>query len=166
MCDCCSLRPTHVFVSVLDLGFQILFKCELTVWKSKFVLPKNCVLLICLHQVEFLRFMWAYVQWADLCFLPLQTLQTMKNALISPQTLSRKVSEFLVFWFVLCCVLGLRGVFVTAVLEVGYGDWRKHTTGRLSDTFQTTGRQSDFRPNHRWVMCNYPQIIIYSQLII
>ena len=95
----------------------------------------------------------------NLCFLPLQTLQTMKNALISPQTLSWKVSEFLVFWFVLCCVLGLRGVFVTAVLEVGYGDWRKHTTGRLSDTFQTTGRQSDFRPNHRWVMCNYPKLL-------
>ena len=75
------------------------------------------------------------------------------------RSLSRKVSEFLVFWFVLCYVLGLRGVFVTAVLEVGYGDWRKHTTGRLSDTFQTTGRQSDFRPNHRWVMCNYPKLL-------
>ena len=60
------------------------------------------------------------------------------------------------FWFALCYVLGLRDVFVTAGLEVGYGDWRKHTTGRLSDTFQTTGRQSDFRLNHRWVMCNYP----------
>ena len=51
MCDCCSSRPTHIFVSVLDLGFQILFKCELTVWKSKFVLRKNRVLLICLYQV-------------------------------------------------------------------------------------------------------------------
>ena len=51
MCDCCSSRPTHIFVSVLDLGFQILFKCELTVWKSKFVLHKNRVLLICLYQV-------------------------------------------------------------------------------------------------------------------
>ena len=49
MCDCCSSRPTHVFVFVLDLGFQILFKCELTVWKSKFVWPS--VMLICLHQV-------------------------------------------------------------------------------------------------------------------
>ena len=47
MCDCCS----SAFGSVLDLGFQILFKCELIVWKSKFVLPRNCVMLICLHQV-------------------------------------------------------------------------------------------------------------------
>ena len=64
-------------------------------------------------------------------------------------SLSRKVFELWVFWFALCCVLGLRGVFVIARLEVGYGDWRKHTTGGLSDTFQTTGRQSDFHPNHK-----------------
>ena len=51
MCNCCSSWSTHIFVSVLDLGFQILFKCELTVWKSKFVLRRNRVLLICLHQV-------------------------------------------------------------------------------------------------------------------
>ena len=56
------------------------------------------------------------------------------------RSLSWKVSEFWVFWFALCCVLVLRGVFVTAGFEVGYGDWRKHTTGGLSDTFQTTGR--------------------------
>ena len=31
MCDCCIWVPTHVFVFVLDLGFQSLFKCELTV---------------------------------------------------------------------------------------------------------------------------------------
>ena len=43
-----------------------------------------------------------------------------------------------------------------AETEVGYGDWRKHTSGELSDTFQTMGRQSDFRLNHRKVMCNYP----------
>ena len=55
MCDCCSSRPTYVFVFVLDLGFQNLFKCELTLWKSKFVLPKNCVMLICLHQVVISR---------------------------------------------------------------------------------------------------------------
>ena len=35
--------------------------------------------------------------------------------------------------------------------EVGYGKQTDHTSGGLSDTFQTTGRQSDFRPNHRWV---------------
>ena len=32
-----------------------------------------------------------------------------------------------------------------AETEVGYGEWRKHTSGGLSDTFQTTGRQSDFQ---------------------
>ena len=35
--------------------------------------------------------------------------------------------------------------------EVGYGKQMEHTTGGLSDTFQTTGKQSDFRPNHMWV---------------
>ena len=45
-----------------------------------------------------------------------------------------------------------------AETEVGYGGWRKHTSGGLSDTFQTTGRQSDFRSNHRSVICNYPKI--------
>ena len=53
-------------------------------------------------------------------------------------------------------VFGLKGVFVMVGTKVGYRDWRKHTLGGLSDTFQTTGRQSDFRPNHMWVMCNYP----------
>ena len=67
-----------------------------------------------------------------------------------------KKFEFWVFWFALCCVLGLKGVFVTVGLGVSYGDWRKHTTRGLSDTFQTTSKQSDFCPNHRWVMCNYP----------
>ena len=51
MCDCCICVPTHIFVFVLDLGFQSLFKCKLTVWKWIFVLPRNCVMLICLHQV-------------------------------------------------------------------------------------------------------------------
>ena len=32
--------------------------------------------------------------------------------------------------------------------EVGYKKQTKHTTGELSDTFQITDRQSDFRPNH------------------
>ena len=50
-----SVKKIKVFVSVLDLGFQILFKCELTVWKSKFVLRRNRVLLICLHQVVISR---------------------------------------------------------------------------------------------------------------
>ena len=42
---------------------------------------------------------------------------------------------------------------------MGYGGWRKHTSGGLSDTFQTTGRQSDFRSNHRRVICNYPNYV-------
>ena len=35
--------------------------------------------------------------------------------------------------------------------EVGYGKQTEHITGGLSDTFQTTSRQSDFRRNHKWV---------------
>ena len=42
-----------------------------------------------------------------------------------------------------------------AETEVDYGDWQKRTSSGLSDTFQTTGGQSDCLPNHRWVMCNY-----------
>ena len=90
------------------------------------------------------------------CFLPLQTLQSTKNKLIAPQ-----VSLSKIFWVldVLICVMfyfGVKGVFVTAETEVGYEDWRKHISGGLSDTFKTTGRQSDFCPNHRWIMYNYP----------
>ena len=55
MCDRCSSQPTHIFVSVLDLGFQILCKCKLIVWKSKFVLFRNRVLFIFLHQVVISR---------------------------------------------------------------------------------------------------------------
>ena len=69
------------------------------------------------------------------------------------RSLSRKVFEF---WFALCSILRLKCVFVTAETEVDYKDWRKHTLGGLSDTFQTTGMQNDFLPNHRWVMYNYP----------
>ena len=43
-----------------------------------------------------------------------------------------------------------------AETKVGYGDWQKHISGGLSDTFQITSRQSGFRLNHKWVMCNYP----------
>ena len=51
------------------------------------------------------------------------------------------LKKFLSFWcFDLCYVLGLKGVFVTAETEVGYGDWQKHTSSGLTDTFQTTGR--------------------------
>ena len=32
----------------------------------------------------------------------------------------------------------------------------EHTSGGLNETFQTTGRQGDFHPNHRRVMRNYP----------
>ena len=42
--------------------------------------------------------------------------------------------------------------------EVSYGKQMEYTIDRLSDTFQITGRQSDFRPNHRWVQCNYLKI--------
>ena len=45
--------------------------------------------------------------------------------------------------------------------EVGYRKQTKHTLGGLSDTFQTTGRQSDFRSNHRRVICNYPKLKKY-----
>ena len=44
-----SVKKIKVFVFVLDLGFQILFKCQLSVWNSKFVLFRNRVLLICLR---------------------------------------------------------------------------------------------------------------------
>ena len=40
---------------------------------------------------------------------------------------------------------------------MGYGKQTEHISGGLNDTFQTTGRQGDFRPNHRRVMCNYPK---------
>ena len=79
-------------------------------------------------------------------------------------SLSRKVFELWGFWFALCSVLGLKGVFVTVETEVGYGGWRKHTSGGLSNTFQTTGRQSDFRSNHRRVICNYPFFLLYNVL--
>ena len=75
-----------------------------------------------------------------------------------------KVFEFWVFWFAFCFVLELKDVFVAAETEVGYEDWRKHTSGGLSDTFQTMGRQSDFFPNHRWVMCNYPLYLFDSAI--
>ena len=42
---------------------------------------------------------------------------------------------------------------------MGYGKQTEHTSGGLSDTFQTMGRQSDFRLNHRWVYCNYTKKI-------
>ena len=40
---------------------------------------------------------------------------------------------------------------------MGYGKQTEHTSSGLSDTFQTMGRQSDFCPNHKWVICNYPK---------
>ena len=46
-------------------------------------------------------------------------------------------------------------LFIPDFNRGGYRKQIEHTSGGLSDTFQTTGRQSDFRPNHRWVMCNY-----------
>ena len=39
--------------------------------------------------------------------------------------------------------------------EVGYGRLTVQTSGGQSDTFQTTGRQREFRPNNGWVYCNY-----------
>ena len=41
--------------------------------------------------------------------------------------------------------------------KVGYGKQMEHTSNGLSNTFQTMGRQSDFCPNHKWVICNYPK---------
>ena len=50
-----------------------------------------------------------------------------------------------------------KNIYLPLILtEVGYGKQTEHTSGGLSDTFQTTGRQDDFRPNHMRVMCNYP----------
>ena len=89
-------------------------------------------------------------------FSPSKRSKPRRTAWSHLRSLSRKVFEFWVFWFALCSVLGLKGVFVTTETEVGYGGWRKHTSGGLSDTFQTTGRQSDFLSNHRKVICNYP----------
>ena len=91
------------------------------------------------------------------CFSPSRPSKPRRISWSHLRTFSEKVFEFWVFWFALCSVWGLKGVFVTIETDVGYGDWRKHTSGGLSDTFQTTGRQSDFRPNHRWVICNYPK---------
>ena len=50
-----------------------------------------------------------------------------------------------------------KNTYLTLILiEVGYGKQTEHTSGGLSDTFQTTGRQGDLRPNHKRVMRNYP----------
>ena len=90
------------------------------------------------------------------CFLSLQTLQTTTNSLIVPRvSLSKSVWVLGVLIRVMFC-FGVKGVFVTAETEVGYGGWQKHTSGGLSDTYKTTGRQSDFCSNHRRVICNYP----------
>ena len=43
------------------------------------------------------------------------------------------------------------------LILIGYRKQTKHTSSGLSDTFQTIDRQSDFHPNHKWVMCNYPK---------
>ena len=101
----------------------------------------------------------------NFCFLPSRHSKPRRTCWFHHRSLSKKVSKFWVFWFALCCVLGLRGVFVTVGLEVGYRDWQKHTTGGLSDTFQITGRQSDFDPNHRWVMYNYPLLLLLLLLL-
>ena len=50
-----------------------------------------------------------------------------------------------------------KNTYLSLILTaVGYKKQTEHTLGGLSDTFQTTGRQSDFFPNYRWVMYNYP----------
>ena len=100
------------------------------------------------------------------CFLSLQTLQTTTNSLIAPRVfLLKSVWVLGVLIRVMFC-FGVKRCFVTAETEVGYGGWRKHTSGGLSDTFQITGRQSDFRSNHRRVICNYPLIFFFFRLII
>ena len=53
-----------------------------------------------------------------------------------------------------------KNTYLTLILtEVGYEKQTEHTSGGLSDAFQTTGKQGDFRPNHRRVMRNYPYIL-------
>ena len=60
-----------------------------------------------------------------------------------------------------------KNTYLTLILtEVGYGKQTEHTSGGLSDTFQTTGRQGDFRPNHRRVMRNYPIIKLFHKTFI
>ena len=49
---------------------------------------------------------------------------------------------------------------------MGYGKQTEHTTGGLSDTFQTISRQSDFRPNHMWVLCDFPNNKILNAIAI
>ena len=107
-----------------------------------------------------------YLRCCETCvFSPFRHSKPRRTRWSHHRFLSQKVFKFWMFWFTLCCVLGLRGVFVTVGLEVGYGDWRKHTTGGLSDTFQTTGRYNDFHPNYRWVMCNYPLDLLWINLV-
>lgn len=45
--------------------------------------------------------------------------------------------------------------------DMDYNCHMKATLSALSDTFQITGRQNDFRPNYRWVRCNYPFLTSY-----
>ena len=49
-----------------------------------------------------------------------------------------------------------KNTYLTLLLtEVDYGKQTEFTTCGLNNTFQTTGRQCDFRPNNMWVMFNY-----------
>ena len=92
------------------------------------------------HDEQQLHIPFLALMMQNKCFLPFLTLQTWRTSRSHLRSFSQKVFEFLVFWFVLCFVLGLKGVFVTTEAEVGYRDWQKHTSSGLSDTFQTTGR--------------------------
>ena len=63
-----------------------------------------------------------------------------------------KYHLLILFSLVLLCCLYFNG----KCNEVGYRILTEQTSSKQSDTFQTMGRQSDFRPNHRWVYYNYP----------
>ena len=58
---------------------------------------------------------------------------------------------YFLFWEERDINFGQKYLFTLILIEVGYGKQMEHTTGELNDTFQITGRQSDFRQNHRWV---------------
>ena len=47
---------------------------------------------------------------------------------------------------------------------MGYGRLMVQTSGGQSDTFQTKGRQREFRPNNGWVYCNYLFFLVESVL--
>ena len=47
------------------------------------------------------------------------------------------------------------------VTYVGYGNLTVQTLGGQNDTFQITGTQSEFEPNHRSIYCNYSFLFFF-----